>query len=347
MADRIIHEAQHKRHGILTIREVVKYSSNIGCVKVSEKLGKEKFYKYIRDFGFGAKTGIDLTGEASGLLRPVSDWTRVDTSTIAFGQGISVTAIQLLTAMSAIANHGVLMKPYIVRALVDKKGQIVEKYEPTIVRNVISPATAKTMTSILTSVVQDEDGTGKNARILHLNVAGKTGTSQKFDFSRGVYSSERVRTSFMGFFPAENPQIAILVTLDEPQRDKWGGVAAAPVFKHIGEQMLTCFKSYIKDPSLFTPEENIFPEPPKVKLVSATQIVPQATEQTEVVDTGGESTIPNFQGLTVREALKKSRERGIELKIDGSGWAVTQVPRPGVPVRSHPYCVVSFRTERE
>jgi len=346
VADRVFHEAQRKRHGSLTIREVVKYSSNIGCVKVSEKLGKERFYKYIRDFGFGAKTGIDLTGEASGLLRPVSNWTRVDTSTIAFGQGISVTAIQLLTALSAIANNGVLMKPYIVRALVDKKGHVVEQYSPTIVRNVISPDTAKTMTSILTGVVQDEDGTGKNARIKHLMVAGKTGTSQKFDFSRGVYSSDRVRTSFMGFFPAENPQIAILVTLDEPQRDRWGGVAAAPVFKNIGEQMLTCFKSYIKDPSLFTPEENIFPEPPKVKLVSATQIVPETTGQTEVMDIENESTIPNFQGMTVREALKKSRERGIELKIDGSGWAVSQVPQAGVPIRSHPYCVVSFKTER-
>jgi len=346
VADRVFHEAQRKRHGSLTIREVVKYSSNIGCVKVSEKLGKEKYYRYIRDFGFGAKTGIDLTGEAVGLLRPVSDWTRVDTSTIAFGQGISVTAIQLLTALSAIANNGVLMKPYIVRALVDKKGRVVEQFSPTIVRNVVSPATAKTMTSILTGVVQDEDGTGKNARIKHLMVAGKTGTSQKFDFSRGVYSSDRVRTSFMGFFPAENPQIAILVTLDEPQRDKWGGVAAAPVFKNIGEQMLTCFKSYIKDPSLFVPEENIFPEPPKVKLVSATQIVPETTEQLEVMDIEDESIIPNFQGMTVREALKKSRERGIELKIDGSGWAISQVPQAGVPIRSHPYCVVSFKTER-
>lgn len=347
VADRVIHEAQRKRHGSLSIREVVKYSSNIGCVKVSERLGKDKFYQYIRDFGFGVKTGIDLPGESSGLLRPASEWTRVDMSTIAFGQGISVTAIQLLTALSAIANHGVLMKPYIVRALADKQGRIIEQYSPTVVRNVISPETAKTMTSILTSVVQDEDGTGKNARIAHLNVAGKTGTSQKFDFSRGVYSSERVRTSFMGFFPAENPQIAILVTLDEPQRDKWGGVAAAPVFKRIGEQMLTCFKSYIKDPSLFVPEEKIFPDPPKVKLVSATQIVPEAMEQVGEMAVEDESIIPDFQGMTVREALKKSRERGIELKIDGSGWAVSQVPQAGVPIRSHPFCVVSFRTERE
>lgn len=111
--------------------------------------------------------------------------------------------------------------------------------------------------------------------------------------------------------------------------------------------MLTCFKSYIKDPSLFVPEENIFPDPPKVKLVSATQIVPETTEQMEEMEMEDESTIPNFQGMTVREVLKKSRERGIELKINGSGWAVSQVPQAGVPIRSHPFCVVSFKTERE
>jgi cell division protein FtsI (penicillin-binding protein 3) len=119
IADRVIHEANRKRYGALTFRDVLKYSSNIGCVKISEKLGKEKFYKYITKFGFGSKTGIDLPGESSGLLRPSHNWTRVDASTIAFGQGVSVTAIQLITALSAIANQGVLMKPHIVRAIVD------------------------------------------------------------------------------------------------------------------------------------------------------------------------------------------------------------------------------------
>ena len=148
----------------------------------------------------------------------------------------------------------------------------------------------------------------------------------------------------MGFFPSENPQIAILVTLDEPQHDKWGGVAAAPVFRHIGEQMLTRFKSYIKDPSLYVPEESIIPEQPRVRLVSATQILPQIDAEDAAIE--DETTVPNFEGMTVREALKKSRERGIELKIEGSGWAVSQVPRPGVPIHSHPYCVVSFQRER-
>lgn len=339
IADRVIHEAQRKRHGYLAFSDIIKYSSNIGSVKVSERLGKEKFYQYITKFGFGAKTGIDLPGETAGLLRPVQNWTRVDAATIAFGQGISVTAIQLITALSAIANQGVLMKPYIVRGLVDKKGQIVKKYAPTPVRQVISPRTAKRLTAILTSVVGDADGTGKNARIVNVNVAGKTGTSQKFDFARRAYSSERVRTSFMGFFPAEDPQVAILVILDEPQRDKWGGVASAPVFKNIAEQILTCFKTNIRENPVF--EEEKINRDMKIKLVSA---VPVITRHKAAPGDMEEASMPDFRGMTIRDALRKAREKGIELNVSGNGWAVSQVPAPGVAIAELRYCTVSFST---
>ena len=345
VADRVIHEAQRKRHGHLTFPDIIKYSSNIGSVKISERLGKEKFYQYITKFGFGAKTGIDLPGETVGLLRPVHNWTRVDTSTIAFGQGISVTAIQLITALSAIANQGVLMKPYIVRGLVDKKGQIIKKYAPTPVRQVISPRTAKRLTTIMTSVVGDADGTGKNARIVNVNVAGKTGTSQKFDFARRAYSSERVRTSFMGFFPAEDPQVAILVILDEPQRDKWGGVASAPVFKNISEQILTCFKTHIRENPVF--EEEKINKEIKIKLVSASPVLTRdQTGPMETVDkvSAEEATMPDFRGMTIRDALKKAREKGIELNVSGTGWAVSQAPAPGVAISELHYCTVSFST---
>ncbi|MBN1662995.1 MAG: penicillin-binding protein [Deltaproteobacteria bacterium] len=342
IADRVIREANRKRHGALTFHDILKYSSNIGSVKIFEKLGKEKFYHYITRFGFGQKTGIDLPGESSGLLRPHEKWTRVDGSTIAFGQGISVTAIQLITALSAIANEGMLMKPYIVRGLVDKNGKVLQLMKPTPVRQVISAKTAKRMASILTDVVGEEDGTGKKARIDHVAVAGKTGTSQKFDFSRRVYSSERVRTSFMGFFPADNPQIVMLITLDEPLRDKWGGMAAAPVFKNIGEQILTRFKTDIRgnSPSVIE-EEKIAPNPAGIRLVSANSIINDSD-----ADAGGsgEPVMPNFRGLTIRETLKKSRQMGIEIKAVGSGWAVSQSPEPGVLLRDHKICTVSFHT---
>lgn len=335
IANRVIHEAQRKRHGVLSFREILKYSSNIGSVKVAEKLGKETFYEYIRKFGFGAKTGIDLPGEVSGLLRPVEKWTRVDASTIAFGQGISVTAIQLITALSAIANQGVLMKPFVVRGLMDRKGKIVQTYHPTEVRRVISPETAKSIAAILTDVVGAKDGTGKNARIVNIAVAGKTGTSQKFDFSRNVYSSEKVKTSFMGFFPAEDPQLSILVILDEPQRDKWGGVAAAPVFRDIGEQLLTRFRTNIRD-NPFQEEEN---QGVKMKVTLASASAPLAFQKTMEAD---DSLVPDFRGMTIREVLKKSKERGLEIQVIGSGWATAQRPAAGLPAPKDRLCTVTF-----
>jgi cell division protein FtsI (penicillin-binding protein 3) len=335
IADRVIHEANRKRHGILSVHDIIKYSSNIGAVKIGEKLGKEKFYQYIRSFGFGAKTGIDLPGEVSGILRPVAKWTRVDAATIAFGQGVSVTAIQLITALSAIANEGMMMKPFVVRGLMDKKGNIVQAFHPTVVRRVISPQTAKRMTAILTDVVGAEDGTGKQARIANVSVAGKTGTSQKFDFARRVYSTERVKTSFMGFFPAEDPQIAILVILDEPQRDKWGGVAAAPVFRNIGEQILTRFKTNIR--TTFVSNDEPPPVDMQMKLVSVR--APLASQS--ALDTG-DAAVPDFRGMTIRDVLRKAKEKGIEVRVIGSGWATAQQPAAGLPAPENRLCIVTF-----
>ncbi|MBA4395926.1 MAG: penicillin-binding protein [Syntrophus sp. (in: bacteria)] len=339
VADRVIREAQRKQHGYLSFADIIKYSSNIGCVKISERLGKEKFHDYIMRFGFGQKTGIDLPGETAGLLRPVRNWTRVDTSTIAFGQGVSVTAIQLISALSAIANQGVLMKPYIVRGLVDKQGQIIKKYDPTPVRQVVSPQTARRMATLMSRVVSDQDGTGKNARIENVNIAGKTGTAQKFDFARRVYSSERVRTSFMGFFPVEDPQVAILVVLDEPQRDKWGGVASAPVFKNIAEQILTCFKTHIRENPVYD-EDNINRDG-KIRQVAAVPAMATRTNEQHRFD---ENMMPDFRGLTIRQALRRAKELGVELQIAGNGWAVSQAPAPGVAIGEPRYCRVFFST---
>jgi cell division protein FtsI (penicillin-binding protein 3) len=335
VADRVIHEANRKRHGALSFHDILKYSSNIGAVKIGERLGKEKFYQYIRKFGFGDKTGIDLPGEVSGILRPVEKWTRVDAATVAFGQGVSVTAIQLITALSTIANEGVMMKPFVVRGLMDRKGNIVQAYHPTVVRQVISAQTAGRITAILTDVVGAEDGTGKHARIANVAVAGKTGTSQKFDFSRRAYSTERVKTSFMGFFPAENPQIAILVILDEPQRDKWGGVAAAPVFRNIGEQILTRFKTNIR--VNFAPDKEKTADDMKLRLISA-----PAPLANQTALEGDEAAVPDFRGMTIRDALRKAKEKGIEVRVIGSGWATAQQPAAGLPAPENRLCTVTF-----
>jgi cell division protein FtsI (penicillin-binding protein 3) len=336
VANRVIREANRKRHGYLSVRDILKYSSNIGSAKIAEKLGREKYYSYIKNFGFGSRTGIDLSGEAAGVLRPAKSWTRVDTAAIAFGQGISVTAIQLIGAMSAIANNGVLMKPFIVRGLTDRNNNPVKMYAPETVRRVVSPETARRMTAMLTQVVGAADGTGKNAHIINVEVAGKTGTAQKFDFARGVYSSERVRTSFIGFFPSDNPQVVILVILDEPQRDKWGGVAAAPVFKNIGEQILNCFKTNIRETPVFEPQKTN-----NLQLAAADKSIVEDVLKAED-DLDDDSLMPDFTGLTIREALKISKSRSIELQISGNGWAVRQSPEHGSVLGDERLCKIVF-----
>ena len=331
VGNRVIHDAQNEKFQELNLPDIIKHSSNIGSVKIAEKLGKEKFYHYITMFGFGSKTGIDLPGESRGILRNSKDWTDVDFATIAFGQGVSVTAIQLVTAMSAIANDGVLMKPHVVRCMVDKKGSVVKEIEPVAVRRVISSETSHRITSILTDVV--EEGTGGNARIVNLSVAGKTGTSQKFDFDLGRYSAKKVEASFIGFFPAEDPQMVILVMLDEPKIHRWGGAAAAPVFKEVSEQILRCFNNSMELREVAANENN-----EGVRIIQASTDRETIYHDTKV----DESIIPDFEGMSMREVLKISQNRGIDIRIAGSGWAVSQNPAPGVRIEENLPCYVLF-----
>ncbi|MBN2283054.1 MAG: transpeptidase family protein [Deltaproteobacteria bacterium] len=332
---RTIHEAQMKKHDKLTLGEVLKYSSNIGIAKVSERLGKEKFYEYITRFGFGSRTGIDVPGEVSGILRRPERWRDIDFATMSFGQGISVTAIQLVTAYAAIANHGVLMKPHVVRGIVDSQGRVIEEYAPEMVRRVISPVTAERVTTLLTNVVEEEDGTGARARVSGVSVAGKTGTSQKFDRETGQYSRRKVMTSFMGFFPAEAPRMVICVVLDEPRHNRWGGVAAAPVFRNISEQILRCIDRDIEIRKVEAAAEN---EEFNILNAAAVPAVPAVSTLVEV----NGSVIPDFRGMSMREVVRLTRRLGIELKISGSGWAVAQKPEPGTAIEPATSCLVAF-----
>ncbi len=333
--NKVIHEAQYKKYQDLTLSEILKYSSNIGLVKIAERLGKERFHHYATLFGFGSKTGIDLPGESNGILRNPNRWRDVDFATMSFGQGISVTAIQLISAMSAIANGGVLMKPHVVRCLVDKKGEVVREFEPESVRRVLSPETSRKITTILTDVVEGEGGTGKNARIVNVSVAGKTGTSQKLDVYSGRYSSKKVEASFVGFFPAEDPQMVILVMLDEPKIHRWGGAAAAPVFKRVSEQILRCSNDSINVREVVTGEEG-----EGIRIIRASTMT-EINYQNTTVD---ESVIPDFKGMSIREVLRISQSRGIDVKIAGSGWAVSQKPNPGVRIEGQS-CYVLFDRE--
>jgi cell division protein FtsI (penicillin-binding protein 3) len=231
----IIHDTT--AHGWLSLQQIVKFSSNIGSVKVAERLGANQLYNYLAAFGFGRRSGIDCPGETPGSLSPYQSWSAIDTGAIAFGQGVSVSAIQLITAASAIANGGSLMKPLLVKAVSDRNGNPVHTYHPERIRQVISSHTAATVRRILKTVIAD-GGTGVNAAIQGYSVCGKTGTAQKVD-RNGGYARGRYLSSFIGFAPADQPEVAILVVVDEPTVQRYGGIVAAPAFRQIALDTLS------------------------------------------------------------------------------------------------------------
>ncbi len=232
----VVHDTHS--YGMLTVQEIIKYSSNIGAIKVGQAVGAEILYKNLRNFGFGEKTGIDCAGETAGVLAPYAKWRKIDAGTIAFGQGISVSAIQLITATSAIANGGILMKPYLVQAVTDANGQVIKKIEPTPVRRAISSETARTVRQMMKEVITT-GGTGVNAALEGYAVCGKTGTAQKIE--NGMYARGKYVSSFIGFVPADHPEAVILVIVDEPQKRYYGGTVAAPAFKRIALETLGYF----------------------------------------------------------------------------------------------------------
>jgi len=228
VASHILHD--HQPHGWLTFREVIKQSSNIGTTKVAQMLGPDIVFRYIKLFGFGSKLEVDLPGEVSGITKGPRQWSKISIAAIPIGQEVGVTTLQLVSAISAIANGGQLMKPYIVKEIRDKQGETIKKFSPVMVRKVISLDTAARIKKILTGAV--EEGTGRLAKINGFSAAGKTGTAQKLE-PNGTYSHNKFVASFIGFAPAEDPIIAIVVTVDEPHPYYFGGVVAAPVFKNV------------------------------------------------------------------------------------------------------------------
>jgi cell division protein FtsI (penicillin-binding protein 3) len=235
VANRVIHDTHP--HGWLNATKILKYSSNIGVSKIARHLGSELFYQHIREFGFGEETGVAFPSEANGsipLPYRTSEHTR---SAMAFGQGISVSALQLATAYSAIANGGLYMRPYFVEKVNHPNGMTIQKTNPQVLRRVVSERTARTVRNMLKSVVS-KGGTGEKARTASYNVAGKTGTSQKIDKKLKTYSSQKLIASFAGFAPADDPAITVLVIIDEPKKMMSGGAIAAPTFSRITSQTL-------------------------------------------------------------------------------------------------------------
>ena len=219
-------------YGWLTLGQIIQYSSNIGAVKISETTGQKELYDALTGFGFGSKTEICSPGETAGTLSPYRRWKAIDIAAISFGQGMSVSAVQLASAFSAIANDGVLMRPFLVKNTLFNTGETDEVFEPQKVRQVISPSTAKEVREMMRSVVTRE-GTGFNAAIPGYSVCGKTGTAQKVAEDGKGYSKDQFTAVFAGFAPENKPELVVVVVVDDPQGSHYGGVVAAPAFKNI------------------------------------------------------------------------------------------------------------------
>lgn len=236
---RIAHVTIHDTHplGLLSLAEMLAYSSNIGSAKVGRALGRRSLHDALRDFGFGQRSGIVLPGESTGSLRNYRRWFEVDVATIAFGHGISTTALQLAMSTAALANGGVRMRPLLVRRMVDGNGAIRHEQRPQAASHVVSRTAAAVLTRLMTGVTA-ADGTGVEAAIDGYRVAGKTGTAQKADGRAAGYVGDRWVASFAGFVPAERPRLAMVVVIDEPTKQHFGGVVAAPVFREVASQTL-------------------------------------------------------------------------------------------------------------
>jgi len=343
-------------YGWLPVREVVIRSSNIGAAKLGRQLDREALDHYIRAFGFGSKTELGLPGESKGIVRNTDKISEVGIATISFGQGISVTPVQMVNALSTIANGGMLMQPSIVRSVTSRDGEVISEFTPTIRERVISPDSARKVTNILTGVVEEEGGTGSRAAIPGYQIAGKTGTAQKVDTKAGGYLDDTYIGSFMGFAPSNNPRLSLIVILDEPEGRGYGGVVAAPAFSHIMARSLAYLgvppdREVQVDASVNNTnavEGNLDMQALELALQDernmeeeykpATFTAPDAKPEGAIGAVG----VPDFWGMSKRKVLAEAARAGLRIESHGAGWAISQDPPAGSQTEPGLLCRVNF-----
>ena len=348
----------HKPFGELSVREILQHSSDVGIIKLGLRLGDARFADYIARMGFGKISGIDLPGEERGLTKPASRWSRVSVGAISMGQEIGTTPLQIVNLMSAVANGGILYRPFVVKSVEDRDGKILRETHPS-GRRVMFHETALLLQDALEAVVKD--GTARSAQIPGFTAAGKTGTAQKFDPETGTYSLTKHVASFAGYAPASYPVVSAMVVIDEPEGDDGGGKVAAPVFKRVVEQILR-YRSIVPDaPSTvprFTEEGDEPQAPPSPRrrvedaIVNAWEVVdtslpeslgfpsPSSLEEHALV----QLPVPNFHGKSLRQVTDDCLRLGLRLRSGGSGVAVEQVPPPGSLVQPGTRVQVRFST---
>jgi cell division protein FtsI (penicillin-binding protein 3) len=308
-----IHEHGGNAYGLLPFEDVIVHSSNVGTIKVGLAVGPRRFYDYIRRFGFGERTGVQLPGEATGLVRRTEKWSMLSNASMSIGQEIGVTPLQIAAAMSTVANGGVRVAPRIVDRVIDANGKTIYQPQRIAPVRVVSEKTAAVMNEILKAVVAR--GTGQPALLAEHVVAGKTGTAQKA--GRGGYSADKFVASFCGYVPADRPRLVILVVVDEPKGAQYGGTVAAPAFKEIAEATLRYLRVA---PSM--PSRTIDLDAPLLAEFSQPSAQPHAG-------------VPDVRGLDARAAISRAVAAGLQVRAVGSGVVQSQIPEPGQALPSN------------
>jgi cell division protein FtsI (penicillin-binding protein 3) len=318
----------HHPYEILTVPEIVKVSSNIGSAKIGSELGSELLHEYLVKFGFARKTGIEMPGEVVGLLTPASRWRPINLANISFGQGISVTALQLASSFATLANEGVRMKPFVVRRVTSGAGEVLDYNVPVSEGRVVSVSVAREVSAMLEQVVSDE-GTAPRAQVEGVRVAGKTGTAQKVVDRR--YSKSHWVASFAGYLPADDPRLVIVVMIDEPQTHHYGGLIAAPVFRRIAEASLDYIHVH-REPELppLSPDDPQDPQHPQDRLAPQSAPLPVMAQVAPLGKFAGK--MPDLRGLSLRSAMRAMDGCECAVDIDGNGYVIGQAPDPGIEV---------------
>jgi cell division protein FtsI/penicillin-binding protein 2 len=323
----------------LTVREILQHSSNIGIAKLSQRLDNELFYKYLRGFGFGNYTSIELPSETKGFLKKPNDWKGTTKAYLSFGYEISVSPIQLITAYCALVNGGILYKPQLVKKEVRKNGELVKEIQPKQIRRVISEQTSAKMRDLLTNAV--EKGTGKNAKIKFVSIGGKTGTSQKLIDKK--YSKVEYNASFIGFFPAENPKLVCYIHVNSPKTAKYGGAVAAPIFKTIAEKIVNNDLQYFQQQPADLQIDIAGAQPIKENsnndnhstVLASVQNFEQPSNHTVRLLPG---IMPNLTHLPIKDALALLNKLGVKHTVQGSGKVIQQSILPGEKIRKGMTC---------
>lgn len=329
---------------LLTFPQIIEKSSNVGVIKIAEHVGAKDLYRFARKFGFGSETGIALPGEAQGRLRSLDEWSSISLGEVPLGHEVSVTTLQIALAFAAVANGGYLMKPILVEQINDADGQVVHRARPQIVRKISSTQNVANLKSMLQRAV--ESGTGTSAQLAGWNVAGKTGTAQKF--VDGEYSKLKFISSFAGFFPTDDPQLVGVFVLDEPRKGQhWGGLSAAPLFSNVMKRIIYQDDEILVHKPKLKSRPDPMSEAPLAELLVEVEETPTdfpvalITAAVEKFTPG--VTVPNLRGMSLRNAVAELKMTGLRPKVEGSGAVVSQWPTPGSNVQFGTTCSIRLK----